>query len=163
MAYIEQSLGKNEVIVAHARIAWAYAVAAVVSLLAGVAIAGLLLGSGLEQSVARVAAAIAGILGLGLFLGIMIPVWTTEVGVTNQRLIVKRGVLGRDTEELELWSIEEVDLKQNPLDRVLGFGRLVISGTGDDDMTLPLISNALDFRKAVQESINAARPNHPRS
>lgn len=162
MAYLDESLGKSEVVVARARLSWLYMVEAGACLLIAAGAVAVSFASGLEHGAAGVVAAAALILGLALFLGIMLPVWTTEVGVTNQRLIVKRGILGRSTEELELWSIEQVDLKQTPLDRVFGFGRLVVSGTGDDAMTLPLICSALSFRKSVQEAINEARPNHQR-
>jgi hypothetical protein len=40
------------------------------------------------------------LLGVILFLAIMVPIWTTEIGVTSQRLILKRGLIQRDTEEM---------------------------------------------------------------
>ena len=156
MSYILESLGERERLLATAHIAWAYKVAAGLVLLAGVLLA--LHAFGLESGMVAVAIVALSLIGAGV---IMAPVWTTEIGVTSQRLIVKRGILGRTTEELQLWSIEQVDLKQDPLSRLFGFGNLVVSGTGDDDMRLPLISNALEFRKAVQQAISDARPNNP--
>ena len=48
----------------------------------------------------------------------LLPIWTTEIGVTDQRLIFKRGLLWRTTQELQLRAIEEVNLDQGL------FGRL---------------------------------------
>ncbi len=158
MSYILESLGERERLLATAHIAWAYKVAAGLVLLAGVLLAFGLHAFGLESGMVAVAIVALSLIGAGV---IMAPVWTTEIGVTSQRLIVKRGILGRTTEELQLWSIEQVDLKQDPLSRLFGFGNLIVSGTGDDDMRLPLISNALEFRKAVQQAISDARPNNP--
>ena len=156
MSYIDDSLGAHERIIARAQLAWIYRVSAWLALVGGLAGAGALFVAE-DHPVARLVAgglAVGGVIG---FFAIMIPNWTTEIAVTNQRLIVKRGLLSRSSEELQLWSIEEVDWQQGPLDRLAGFGHLVISGTGDEDMRLPLISNALSFRKALQHAINDAR------
>jgi hypothetical protein len=59
-----------------------------------------------------------------LFLGILVPIWTTEIGVTNERAIFKRGLLWRATQALQLRAIEEVALEQGLL------GRLLTSETG---------------------------------
>jgi membrane protein YdbS with pleckstrin-like domain len=157
MSYIDQSLGPHERIIARAQLAWIYRVSAWLTLLGVLAGAGTLF-SAVDHPVARMAAGGLAIAGAIAFVAIMIPNWTTEIAVTNQRLIVKRGLLSRSSEELQLWSIEEVDWEQGPLDRLAGFGHLVICGTGDEDMRLPLISDALAFRKALQHAINDARP-----
>ena len=49
--------------------------------------------------------------GVVLFVAIMGPLWTTEIGVTNQRFIFKRGLIWRSTHELQLRAIEEVNLE----------------------------------------------------
>lgn len=158
MSYIRESLGEKERLLATAHIAWGYKVGAALVVLAGAIVAVMLPAFGLESGKVAIAIVALSLIVAGV---IMAPVWTTEIGVTSQRLIVKRGILGRTTEELQLWSIEQVDLKQDPLSRLLGFGNLIVSGTGDDDMRLPLISNALEFRKAVQQAISDARPATP--
>jgi len=43
--------------------------------------------------------------------------------VTNQRLIFKRGLLWRSTQELQLRAIEEVNLEQGLVGRLLNFWR----------------------------------------
>jgi uncharacterized membrane protein YdbT with pleckstrin-like domain len=95
------------------------------------------------------------LLGVILFLAIMVPIWTTEIGVTSQRLILKRGLIQRDTEEMQLGSIEQISLDQDVLGRILGYGKLHIHGTGDQDLALPAIGDPINMRKAVQEAIGA--------
>ena len=46
--------------------------------------------------------------------------------VTTQRLILRRGVLGRDLVQLRLQRISEVHTTRTPLERVIGSGRLVV-------------------------------------
>ena len=43
----------------------------------------------------------------------------TEYGLTNKRVIVKTGVIGRSTEELNLTKVETVELRQTILGRHL--------------------------------------------
>jgi uncharacterized membrane protein YdbT with pleckstrin-like domain len=104
-------------------------------------------------------------------LAITIPIWTTEIGVTNQRVIVKRGLLARHTDEIELWAIEEANLDQSVLGRLFGFGRISIQGTGDDALQIPAIADPIPFQRAIQGAIgrvtrptaSAARPSSPTS
>jgi uncharacterized membrane protein YdbT with pleckstrin-like domain len=155
MGYIEQSLGADEVLVARAHFHWLYYAAALAGLVAGLGAAVYLFAG--HGSLWLTATAVGG--GLIVALAIMVPIWTTEIGVTNQRLIVKRGFLARHTDEIQLWAIEEANLDQSALGRILGFGRINVQGTGDDALSVPAIADPLDFRKAVQDAIGrASRP-----
>jgi hypothetical protein len=69
--------------------------------------------------VALYAGGLAGLIGLVGYVAVMTPVWTTEIAVTNQRLVIKKGLFAHTSEELQLWSIEEVDWEQGLLDRSL--------------------------------------------
>jgi len=105
------------------------------------------------------------LLGVVAFLGILVPIWTTEIGVTNQRFIFKRGLLWRSTQELQLRAIEEVNLEQGLLGRLFNFGRLELRGTGVDDVRLPALADPLGLRRALQDGMAAAvaagRPGAP--
>jgi uncharacterized membrane protein YdbT with pleckstrin-like domain len=156
MAYIEQTLGANERLVAKAHFHWLYYAAAVLALAASLGIAAFLVSNGFASFWAWVVT----VPGFVAFLSILIPIWTTEIGVTTQRLVLKTGVVQRNIDELQLWAIESVNLKQSLLGRLLGFGRLVAQGTGDDSITLPIIADPLIFRKAIQDAIgHASQPN----
>ena len=82
----------------------------------------------------------------------MIPIWTTEIAVTNHRLVVKRGWLTRSTSELQLKSIEQVNFHQGLLGRLFDFGRIDIHGTGVDDLRLPNIGCPKDLLKAIENA-----------
>jgi uncharacterized membrane protein YdbT with pleckstrin-like domain len=94
--------------------------------------------------------------GVVLFVAIMLPLWTTEIGVTNQRFIFKRGLIWRSTQELQLRAIEEVNLEQDLLGRIFDCGRLRVSGTGVDDIRLPLLADPIGLRRALQDGMAAA-------
>ena len=52
---------------------------------------------------------------------------TNRYKVTNQRLMVEHGFIGRRTEEIDLYRVNDVGVKQNPLERILGFGDIYVA------------------------------------
>ena len=77
----------------------------------------------------------------------MINKWTTERVLTDLRYIQKTGWIKRNTEEISISKIEEVDLKQSVLGRLLGYGTINISGTGSGQIKLQSIDDPLKFQK----------------
>lgn len=81
---------------------------------------------------------------------------TTELAVTNKRVLAKFGIIKRSTIELNLTSVESVNLEQGILGRVLNYGSLVFNGTGSSGVPVPYISHPLEFKKLVLEKAEAA-------
>jgi hypothetical protein len=151
MSYIEHSLGRSENLLYKAHFPWFYHAggwAALLGLVAGGIVAH---ANGYDGPAAALILA-----GLALFLTIMVPIWTTEIGVTTQRFIYKRGLVWRRTQELQLRAIEEVNLQQDIPGRMLGFGHLELHGTGVDDIRLPALADPLGLRRALQDGMAAA-------
>jgi uncharacterized membrane protein YdbT with pleckstrin-like domain len=151
MAYIEQSLASSEVILYRARFPWFYQAGAWALLV----VLGLL-GVGAYAFGYGWIGAVVALTGLGLFLAILVPIWMTEIGVTTQRLVFKRGLVWRTTQELQLRAIEDVNLEQGLLGRLFDFGQVELRGTGVDDIRLPSLADPLGLRKALQEGMAAA-------
>jgi uncharacterized membrane protein YdbT with pleckstrin-like domain len=156
MSYIAHSLGQNETLHYRAHFHPLYSVAAW-----GLLIAFLVFGALVHNSGMAWVAWLAVLIGLATFLTIMGPIWATEIGVTNQRLIMKRGLLRRTTTELQLRAIEEVRLKQTLLGRLLNYGRIEIHGTGVDDLSLPPVADPVALQRAIQSAIGATAPPGP--
>jgi uncharacterized membrane protein YdbT with pleckstrin-like domain len=87
----------------------------------------------------------------------MVPIWTTEIAVTNQRIILKRGLIKRITHELQLRAIEEVNLDQDVLGRILNYGKISVYGTGEEEIVFPTLGDPLGLRRAMQEAIGQAQ------
>jgi uncharacterized membrane protein YdbT with pleckstrin-like domain len=151
MSYIEHSLSDSETILYRARFPWFYYALAWVALAAFTAAA--IAAYAFAQ---LLPAAFLIVVGLALFIVLLEPLWTTEIGVTDQRFIYKRGLLWRTTQELQLRAIEEVNLEQGVLGRLLDFGRLQLHGTGVNDIRLPNLADPVGLRKALQDGIAAA-------
>lgn len=92
------------------------------------------------------------LVGLALLLQQMLPIWTKEIGVTNHRLIIKRGWLSRSTDEIQLRSIEQVNFQQGVLGMLLGYGIVDVHGTGVGNLLLPTIDDPLSFVKAIDNA-----------
>jgi uncharacterized membrane protein YdbT with pleckstrin-like domain len=145
MSYVERTLADGETIRFKARLHWIIWVRAWTALI--------LLG--------------IVVVGLVIFVRDLIFLTTTEVAITNRRLIKKTGWLDRHTSELELSSVEAVNLDQSVWGRMLGFGRVNIHGTGDDVWNSPLIATPVRFRRELESALSsspqAAAPNAARA
>ena len=89
-----------------------------------------------------------------IFLGIgLVRRSATEMAVTNKRVIVKSGIADRRTIELLLPRIESIAVEEPALGRVLGYGTVIVRGTGGTPEVFPQIARPLEFREQVQRQI----------
>jgi uncharacterized membrane protein YdbT with pleckstrin-like domain len=75
---------------------------------------------------------------------------SSEFAVTNKRVIIKVGVLRRRTVEMLNTKVEAIGVNQGILGRILGYGNIVVTGTGGTNEVFNGISSPLEFRRAVQ-------------
>ena len=94
------------------------------------------------------------IIGVFLFISMYLEKWTTERALTNRRLILKRGFIRRKTEEISFIRVEEINLSQSILQRILGSGDIKVTGTGAGEIMLKNIDDPLDVQKKVNELRN---------
>lgn len=92
------------------------------------------------------------LLGLYFFAHMMIVKATTEIAVTSERLVYKKGLIARHVGELNVDRIEGVSVRQGVLGRLLGYGRVLIRGMGVGEVLLPSIEAPIEFRRAIQEA-----------
>lgn len=81
----------------------------------------------------------------------------TVMALTNKRVIVKTGLASRRTVELLLSRIESVVVEEPALGRVLGYGTVIIRGTGGTPETFEKIYHPLQFREQVQSQISSTQ------
>jgi uncharacterized membrane protein YdbT with pleckstrin-like domain len=77
----------------------------------------------------------------------------TEMAVTNKRVIVKSGLASRRTIELLLARIESIAVEEPAMGRILGYGTVIVRGTGGTPEVFPQIAHPLAFREQVQRQI----------
>jgi membrane protein YdbS with pleckstrin-like domain len=110
---------------------------------------------------------ILGILLLPLFgLGLVLLVWvyiiykTTEIAITNKRIIAKSGFVSRNTIEINLPKIESLQVEQGVLGRMLDYGTVIVAGAGTPSLTFPGIAAPLLFRKYFMEATDGLHGRH---
>lgn len=91
-------------------------------------------------------------LGLWFFAHKMIVKATTEIAVTTERLVYKKGLIARHVGEINIDRIEGVSVRQGAIARIFGYGIVCIRGMGVGEVSLPPIENPIEFRKAVNEA-----------
>jgi uncharacterized membrane protein YdbT with pleckstrin-like domain len=74
---------------------------------------------------------------------------TTEIAVTNRRIIFKRGFIRRYTVEMHMDKVESVDVDQSIFGRMLDYGDVIIHGTGMGLEPLPNIDHPLELRNHI--------------
>jgi uncharacterized membrane protein YdbT with pleckstrin-like domain len=80
----------------------------------------------------------------------------TEMAVTNRRVLIKTGMASRKTLDLMLSKVESVAVEETFLGRMLGYGSVVVRGTGGTPESFVLIAHPQEFRQSVQQQIGAA-------
>ena len=91
------------------------------------------------------------LIGIFIFLAKYVEKWTTERALTNRRLIIKRGLIRRNTEEISCNRIEEVNLSQTIIQRILGSGNILVKGIGSGEILLHNIDDPLTVQKKINE------------
>ena len=78
-----------------------------------------------------------------------------DVALTSTRILVRQGIIGRDTVQLRLQRITEVNLRQTLIERALGTGSLVIDVQGEDDsLTLEYMRQPAVVQRVINSQIN---------
>ena len=94
------------------------------------------------------------VVGLVFLVMAWIKVRSTEIAITNRRVIAKFGFVKRDTIEINLEKVEALRVDQGVMGRILNYGTLYITGTGSSVEPIPNIADPLVFRRKFMEATN---------
>ena len=78
----------------------------------------------------------------------------TEIAVTDKRIILKVGLIKRETMEQFLEKIDSISVDQTILDRLTNSGTIIVRGSGQSSSPVANIDNPLQFRKTVNEQVD---------
>lgn len=173
MLYIQQSLGPDEEVVHIGQFHWMYTIQAFMAIVWGISgsivvIAGSIfvykqMGQfppdiGMLDAVRylhpglRAFSFLVFVLGLLRFAQMMVTKATTEIAITNNRLVYKRGLVARYVGEMSIDRIEGVNVLQSILGRIFNYGRVMVRGMGIGEVVLPTIEDPVAFRKAIEKA-----------
>ncbi len=158
MAYLDDNLASGEHVAYQTRMHSYPVFKGLLSSFAVYTVSGLLL----TMAHHHVSREVIGVLALLVILFGSIPFWiefirqrSSVMAVTDRRVLIKMGVFNQRSVELVLSKIEGIAVDQTFLGRLLGFGTVVITGTGGTHESFDLIRNPMEFRKKVQEQIGS--------
>lgn len=91
------------------------------------------------------------VMGAIIWFGVDYLKWIcSEFAITDHRVLVKHGIILRRTTELFLERVESVRVNQSIPGRLLGYGTLVVAGTGETHEVLYRVPEPLQFRSLLQ-------------
>jgi uncharacterized membrane protein YdbT with pleckstrin-like domain len=165
MSYVEKHLIDGETIIYETRLHWIVLVVPILLGLlfglTGVAMFVLSARTAADKSTATQAMTMIGAACLAIALifvirGILMRN-ATEMTVTNKRVFVKVGLAARRTIELLLSRVESIGVEESVMGRMLGFGRVIVHGTGGTPEVFNMVAHPLEFRTQVQQQIEKSQ------
>ncbi len=90
------------------------------------------------------------VVGVFWFLYLVVKYQTTRWAVTDHRIILKRGLITRNTQELNVNNVEQVRVHQSVMGRLLDYGQIEVTGTGEGTIYLPPTTDPIAFRRAIE-------------
>jgi len=148
MRYIERILQPGEKLLYSGTIHWVIYIPAIILSLIAVALLTLVKQgpTGMSWLIGSVAVWLAA--GVTFF-SAWFKRWTTEIDVTDRRVVYKRGLIKRHTIEMNMDKVESVDVDQTIFGRILNYGDVTVRGTGEGWEPLHNIGAPLDLRNHI--------------
>ena len=161
-SYVRRAMQPNEKIVYAAQLHWIiYRMGIVITILAGLfgfyapdVLA--LLDEGVAATAAPFIRNIAiGIFALGAFqiLATYIRQISTELVITDQRVIAKHGFIATTSYELMMTKVEGATIEQTILGRMLGYGTLMVKGTGGGISPIDHVADPYRFHAHLMSAL----------
>jgi uncharacterized membrane protein YdbT with pleckstrin-like domain len=149
MRYVTRVLQPGEAVVYTTKLHWFIYLPAILLLVICLVLAAASLFTADTQNLSlalAIAAILFALLALSSGLRAFIRRATTELAVTDQRVIYKAGLLARHTLEMNRTKVESVAVDQTMLGRIFGYGTIIVRGTGSTLEPIRNISDPLTFR-----------------
>jgi uncharacterized membrane protein YdbT with pleckstrin-like domain len=152
MRYVRRVLQPGETVVYDTKLHWVIYTRAILLLVGCLILVGAAVYTSNNQNLSlalEIAAAILALLALSTAFRAFVRRATTELAVTDHRVIYKTGLLARHTIEMNRDKVESVDVDQTLLGRIFGYGTIIVRGTGGSLEPIRTIGDPLTFRSYI--------------
>lgn len=160
MGYIERNLLPGEKVMYKTRLHWSVLIGSVALALLFAGAGAALLGgggpamSGPQFKSIQMDAGFAFLFLAVCFLGHgLLKRNATEMSVTNRRLVIKTGMFSRRTIELLLGKVESIQVLESFAGRMVGYGTIIVHGTGGTPESFHKIAHPLEFRRQMEQQV----------
>lgn len=150
MSYVRRVLEPGEAVLYATTVHWLVYGPAIFMLIIAIACFAAAGGTGdSARGVLLIAAAIFLLLALLSWLPAALRRASTELVVTDRRVIYKSGLFSRHTIEMNRTKVESVDVDQSIAGRLLGYGTVTVHGTGGTLEPIRSVARPLTFRSHI--------------
>jgi len=160
MSYIEKNLSSKETIIKRAHISKVFVFGRPAIVATVVTPLFLFFTIGAEGSFSM-ALFFGIIIALPFLISGLILLLTTEIALTNERVIMKWGLIKRNSIEVFTRRVEGMIIDQGIIGRIFDFGSMNVGGTGGSDHPVRGVKSPLAFRQAVNEEISKFSDQQP--
>jgi len=160
MRYVRRVLQPGETVVYDTKLHWVIYIRAILLFVVCVILVAASVATSDNQNLSlalEIAAAIFALLALSAALRAFVRRATTELAVTDHRVIYKTGLLARHTIEMNRDKVESVDVDQTLPGRIFGYGTIIVRGTGGSLEPIRTIGDPLTFRSNITAGPPVAR------
>ncbi len=97
---------------------------------------------------------------LGILFGaiaiiVLLIAWITKyflaLVITERRVLARWGILRLDFVDMRFSQIESAEVSRSLIGRILGYGSIILAGTGQRVVIVPFVGNSGQFRRALNE------------
>ncbi len=162
MSYVESNLVPGETVIYQTRLHWIVMLGHIVVGCLVLGLPGVLLlyyalsHTGIEIRTLHIMEGGAAALLVGGVVAILMGMVrrnATEMAVTNRRVVIKTGLASRTTIEMLLNKVESIEVSETAFGRIMGYGTIVVIGTGGTPEPFHKVAHPLEFRSQVQQQI----------
>ncbi len=166
MSYIESHLVEGETVIYQTRLHWVVMLGHIILGCFVLGLPGVFLlyyaatqpaTEGGNMRVMAVGGTILLICGVAAIVMGMVRRNATEMALTNRRVVIKTGIVGRTTIEMLLNKVESIEVNETAFGRMMGYGTIVVVGTGGTPEPFHKVDHPLEFRSQVQQQIEKLR------
>jgi uncharacterized membrane protein YdbT with pleckstrin-like domain len=149
MSYVDSVLQPGERIVVRGRLHWIIYWLAILFLGVGVVLVVWESAGGVSDGLISFTAITFGALFVVSFLYAWFIRWTTEIAVTDRRVIYKDGFITRHTVEINMDKVASVDVDQSIFGRMLDYGVVRVIGTGGPQNADPNVARGIERHRVA--------------
>lgn len=147
MSYIEQTLANDEKIEVVVELHWfAYVKAFAIAFVAFTFL--------IFSLIYDISILLFGFITVLLALYYFLLIKTTEMVVTNKRIICKVGIISIKTEELKNKKIEAIEMKQSLIGRIFDYGNICFSGTGTSKVKFLYVNKPHQIKNNIDSIVD---------
>ena len=156
MSFPRRLLSEGEIVVLDLRPHWWVLAgsAALLALTLAVAVTVSIVVPGIAHDPVLIASLLVVLVVLARFIRRYTRWGTTTMVLTNERLVVRTGVLAKAGREIPLERISDITYRQSLFERMIGAGELVVDAVGDGGrQVLPMVPRPVRVQQAIHKQM----------